>query len=387
MNIVNTLSKTVDCLFWPLFVYFVGIVIVHFITVKKYRIGFLFVLFILLSWRSLVVLSSSRYCSFFILLAFVSIAVFWGAVSRKWIKYHIVVVAAIISVQSVKCFSGHRDVYIYDIKDEISVLSTQNNSAFLIFKKELKRLSENGNSKTFFAEMLEEEPIILGASSVYEITREKESDGETVGSFFSNKQKTKRVYIRKRDKEKPVVVVTPRESDNLINNGDVEKCFNEKLSGTVNRLVKEGAVFYSSKDIKIPQHRILLPTSYFDGYPEVFADSTNVIDGTYSLNVRIFDEGQIYFFNTFENAPGQLSFYIKNMNGFSSFVLGRLDYESDMRILGLKLQKKIYIFDNNVHYISIPFAHSDYAGPISLFFLKSSNAHFLLDNICYSATK
>ena len=383
MNVINTLIKICDCLFWPLFCYFAGTALFLLSRKNNFRFILFAVLIVMISWRSFFLLTSSRYCASFILLSFITIGVFFVSAAHNGIKYHIFVVFAIILLQTIKCYSGHRDVYIYDIKDEISALSPQSDSAFLIYNKETTRISASCD--------IEEDPIILGAGSIYEITKEKKDNGKYLGSFFINKQKTKRAYIKIRKKETSVIAVAPPALDSLIINGDIEKQYDNKsnIPPIVHRLIREGATIYSSKEIILPQFQELLPSVYHDGYPIIFADPTDAIDGLYSLNVENYKDGCVFFFNRFENSPGQLSFYIKNLNGISSVVLGHNDFEEGQygRKIRSKVDKTIYLFDNKVHHVSIPFVSSDYAGPVSLFFLLSNKSHFLLDNICYTTSK
>lgn len=378
--IFRTISLMIDCLYWPLFICLV--LSPFFIKTSKKRI--LIVLFgvIVLAWRFSIVLLSSRYCSFLILCALLSLSLLIKEKNPSSRNVFLFLFSIALAVQLIKCFSGFNNLYVLDLSDDISHLSLDKQRILLVQEKEIERVSSMCPNDCFI-DTIENKPVVLGANNVFEITRDISPRSKVLGVKKTGKHADNKLYIAEKGNELLPNEVSVQENKNLIFNGGLETIQEAGQNALVNRLIDSGASFYSSDNVKIPFNSILLPLNYYNGFPEVFADSSNPISGDYSLNVRFFDEGMVYFLNRFRPSDGVLSFYIKKISGSSSLFLERVDYDESFLNYRYGLPQNIYIFDNNVHYVSLPFLKSDFFGSNTLFYLKGRQINFLLDNICY----
>lgn len=140
----NVFEKIIDCISIP-YAIFAVVAIISFLKSNKPILGLVvFSILFLYVWRLFFQIVSSRYCSIFIVVLFVIIAIAGRETNLFW-KRTKIIITLLISYNLLKVTSSFRNIYIYDIQEEISSLSNNPQNIFFVEKKEFRRLSDNAD--------------------------------------------------------------------------------------------------------------------------------------------------------------------------------------------------------------------------------------------------
>ncbi len=140
------LEKTINCVTFPFFVVSIILIFILIFSRKKDSFFLFIILIIPLLWRQAAKnqLTSSRYCSIFLIL-FVVYGVYALKSNCMIIKNRktvwIITVLGLVASNLAFAFSSFRNTYIYDLQEEVSFLSNDKKNIFFVDNRDLKRLS------------------------------------------------------------------------------------------------------------------------------------------------------------------------------------------------------------------------------------------------------
>lgn len=150
----HTISEINKCLYSPYLILIIAFCSHLFITQKKERLIVLITVFFTLAWRSIANISSSRYCSIFLILFFILLSFFIKNTRNSFKKKHLLVLFLFVVVNFVFCFSSFRNTFILTLKDSISrSLAKDKKTTFFIDKKDYYRI-RNPQQKSNQIELL-----------------------------------------------------------------------------------------------------------------------------------------------------------------------------------------------------------------------------------------
>ncbi len=398
------IEKLTSCIQLPYLVILLILLCVLFFFEKRYFLIGMTLICVLLFWRLFFEMSSSRYFSTFIILLFVLFGFVYKTLTirKKRISSCTALLATLLlGYNIVKVQSADSNRYLPDINE---TLKRRNHYEYAFLpSKEGKRIGfDLQNIITYDSKTLDQ------ISQEYSFWGEKlyiVSNNNTTGEYIRNdlemqieaqyrkgSSSSKSFYLLSKA---PFVEKTSPPSGvaktNLILNGDMENVQTEaKKNERLKKWIEEGAEFYSSSSITLPEHSTLLPTwGTFDpeNFQEVFVVSDNPIDGKYSLRVRNKDvDYNTFFMNEFKSASGELSLKVRNMKDVSVFRIGRYDYNPDIQgpITPDDAFHYFIFTDHDVHNILIGVDVADCKGDRSLFYISGTNFDLLIDEIRYT---
>ena len=398
---MRALLKTIDCIGYPLFT--LCIIYMSFAKTKKRKELIYLVLLIIISiiWRCVYNISSSRYSCIFLLYAF--LIILFCNQNRICIKKKIII-SCILIWQTIDCFEGYSNLYIYDIKEAIENLA-KDNKAVLIDSREYARLRYSNNPYCFDYEFdnngLENkieyfrywnEPLYL----VCKTTKSNEIDipkGYYISSkkicFSTSKNNKKHINLCQVTK-KDYSQNCNTDKNNQIYNGDIEQIasHSEKVH-RFEKWINNGASFYSKESFPIPKHSQLLPywSTKFEKltYPIVYADSNNPIDGKYSLRLIFRKESSVFCMNMLKKNNALFSFNIRN-NGKRSFATITMSYyNQDNSWINQKSLIYYYIplHNKETRHYDIIFRQEDFIGEKGIIELRGNNIDWSVDNLSF----
>ena len=140
LNIVNQFIRAVNIPYAVLFI-FIGILLVY--SKRKTFYLFLALIIFMFSWRRLFTISSSRYCATFLIVLFFfatySIRNYHFAIPRNITICFVCLILLVFN--SIKLFSGFRDVYLLDLADDVrNILFSNSTNDVFIQMKEINRI-------------------------------------------------------------------------------------------------------------------------------------------------------------------------------------------------------------------------------------------------------
>ncbi|WP_176013736.1 hypothetical protein [Victivallis sp. Marseille-Q1083] len=420
---IMTLQKITEVLFFPIsFSCLVGFFFCFYKTKQSLlHICLYTILSFMIIWRGFYGIISERYCCIF-LIPCIIIGVFALSKLHQLLhRYHFypnliisVLFFLCIGTQIAKVFHPFPKAFLLDLGKEIEERQINDHGcAWFIYDSEYRRLG--GSKYPFVYPLSKEQQGEENLSDIFEQYRywgkavyfilPEDTDSPFLTEqklvlpqgtslkmeifYFSNREKSKRLTLYQ---YLPVslplvenITETSGEKENLIENGNMEIMMSSDiLRKRLKRWIDDGAVFYDSNSIMLPEYQILLPTwNTLKEYPEVFADSNCPIEGNYSLHIRFKGLGAIYLMQKIPACPGVLTFKIKNSEKSSALRLFRYDYASDGKMQYPKQVYNFYISDNQSRIVYLNLKDSDYLGEETLFVLEGNDCDFLLDDVSF----
>lgn len=217
---------------------------------KNYYYGIFFAIICCsVTWRLFFKLTSSRYCAFFfIILTIVSSILLKGLLSSHK-KSIVFLTIFLLYFNVIHCFSGYRNIYIFDIKDIISKKNSDGEDiAFFIDQKDFQRFHSDDNHSA--KELPIEDSNLTLAIHQYEFwkndavfwlhesfspNQKKQSintlikDDKEICRFFTNSKQTKKysAFLKKKTKV-PIYtnqsICQDKRLSSVINKGNLKSC-------------------------------------------------------------------------------------------------------------------------------------------------------------------
>lgn len=418
MQITNVLAKICDCLELPYFILILLLALA--IGFKRTKTSALLLVIggAMIFWRSFFAITSSRYCisiiTFSIILSAIAMKEFMKKRSFAWI---FTVFVFLIFYNTIKSISSFRNSYIFDVQEIINCYQPHykqveyyiNNKEYMRFcgednKKENKHALWDSNEYTIMellnnVSFLGKDIIIISRkTSEKKIVPPSGTSLKCISKHNTDYTHTKRIgihrYIPKEVYSVNEDMIKNENVDNrnnaLIKNGDIESVQSiENKKRLMEKWIKQGASFYSSDEIKLPEYKEMFQMwkdVNESNYPIVFADEEKNICGKYSLHIVLPTNNisNIYFFNKIKTVPGTLSFLVKSLNDQCEFTIARYDFLPQKK--GTRPPFSTFtlnISDKNVHKVEITLDEQTIRGEESLFFIFGNNIDIIVDNIIF----
>lgn len=415
MQVFWVISKTINSLQIPYFILTVIILSIFLLRPSKTTFLLIGIAFYLFTWRLFFDITSSRYCASFLVYGIVTLSVFAKKIKKNRPVTHLILLGFLIlaTYNTSKAQGSFRNIYIYDAKNLIQGLSTQKGRPlFMIEGKEFNRLKvkDSNNADMIIAwkpdcrtvsEILNK--YSLSGIEIYIVTRNNVYNDKTVtlpigtrlrheALFYTDHQKKKNLsfyhYTPNHVLPYTDLVSNRKVSNNIIKNGDIETVLShEQTVRSIKKWIDQGATFYVSDDIKLPHFKELLETWRTidrSSCPFVYADSENVINGSYSLRIILphANRSNILLSNRIKTEPGFLSFLVKPMSNKCEFVVSRFDFMPGK--FGIIPPFSSYTFrlsTKEYYLIEIPLDNATINGTETLFCIMGNDLDILIDDI------
>ena len=406
--------------------------VISLLTLFRHNIKSFFIfssiLFFAVFWRAFFVMESSRYCASFILIsffAFLFASRYWVGIPEKRginILLCACLLTIIIFINAIKLNSPFANVYLFDVKDKLnSVLSDENNSRVFIEGKDFNRLrfhEEFLDRRLFELEWrttpeevkrLLSEYSLCGAPLYFFFSDKTSSSGYNQLVFSSEKSSFRKIqefHTNKNGRNRfsiysyqvpPLILYKNSNKElaqptNLILNGDIEIIQdNATTQKQFMKWISAGIDYYAKDSLFLPKNQMLVPFSVIpppNCYPKVYADSDNVINGKYSLNIAFptASKNIVLFMNKFTSQPGELSFLVKNLGKESRFSLARWDYSNGRGVTAPGSTRHFFLDDQEIHQIKFTVGEDEYLGidRKSIFYVYGNGVNFLIDDISFT---
>lgn len=426
----DAVIKTINCLEIPYLVLALVAAAVSFLLSKKICIVFFLSVLIALAWRSFFHITSSRYCSFFLIIVLLFVCFFSRTTLRKvhfagfFCLCSIVASAGLFTFNIYKLFSPFKNTFIFDIQQTVNHITTAYDTPIIIIdgkewdrirgpEKQEYRQRIKLNWETNFKEAFEKiREYSLWNGKVFLVLAENsdsffgdpkddvpsDESMRKIQEFKKNKNKTK-VFSIYSYSPNGLTQYDPvdglyhyGDKDNFIKNGNIETIQESSVKRRrLENIISAGIVFYDRDDTVLPENEIILDTWSSDiseaTFPKVYADSKNVINGKYSLNVKFEDNSkvQVFLLNKFSSVPGKLRFLIKRLQGDIMIRISRWDFSNSRGVPVHDSDYYLNLPDDKTYLVTIPLKETDFTGTDkkSLFYLTGNNVNVLIDDISY----
>ena len=321
--------------------------------------------------------------------------------------YIFIILLSCTLLQTLKCYSGFRNYYIDDIKDNINYLNKVKIKSIFIDRKESYKIGLLDDSDSILIvnsqdideiqkkHSLHNQKIISNRIAIiYDQRRKKDStpSGQLYSKFVTSKNKHHMNIWTQELQPLPTIAsvenIHYNKKQSLIRNGDIETIDpSEKTKNRFESWIKAGVSFYDINSNKIPKSEVLLQSwapLIGKKYPYVFADPMVPIDGSYSLHVIFRDRTTLYLLNWFKASSGIFSFIVKAIDGNTHFSIIRHEMNLERKTsIAQKDQFIIFINDSNLHYFETTIRKENSNSIMYLFVIEGSDSDFLIDNISF----
>lgn len=416
---------------YPYLILAIVVMILFLFLSPKKVLFFLLSVLVAITWRSFFNITSSRYCSFFLIIIFLFVCFFLRStlnrfhLSRYFCYFVIAIFAGLLTYNTYKLFSPFSNFFIFDIQQAVNhIASSSNSSVIVIDGKEWDRIK---NPEKRYSQKQIQLKWETNPQETFEKIREYSLwNGkiflvlaENSGSLFGAPAKSlplneslRKIQEYKKNKNKTKVFsiysYSPHglpqygvndhhyvyeDVDNLIKNGNIETIQNNSVKRSrLKNLISAGIDYYAPDDTILPENEILLDTWSTDitaeSYPKVFADNQNVINGKYSLNIKFEKDSKepVFFLYKFPSIPGKLRFLAKRIQGNTSFKICRWDFTNTR---GFTVSDSTYYLnlpDDKTYIVTIQVRQSEFIGSDkkSLFYIMGNETNLLIDDISYA---
>lgn len=324
----------------------------------------------------------------------------------------------IIIINIIQNNTPFRNSYIFDIKNEMKNFTTQDDKTFIDGKEFYRlRLDKTYSNNYIMNNNISYHDMILlfhkfslsgktlnyisfenNGHESFKRTKSKEFPAlKKILSFYTNKKRNKKIVVyqyKSNGFQESEFNIDNNKTDNLIHNGNIEEVQDYQTTlKQFSRWISNGADYYKRTDVKIPKNSFLLPMWTIppkDNYLKLYADSKNVINGKYSLNISFPEHNttSVFLLNTYPSTPGRLKLLIKNLGNKTTIRVGRWDFNDKKGYTPPFSTYYFFLEDDKTHLINIEVKAEEYIGKdnISSFLLIGNDANILIDDISFCPT-
>ena len=369
---------------------------------RKTILVFLLVI-MMIGWRIFSPVQSSRYYSFLI---FVTL-LFFSLYFKK--KHNLLLPAAIclfyLFFQTYKLIHRPKDFYNSDIFQWVQREEKRTRPVFFsssYFKQRLITLEDS--THLFFIDRFTDPTFFelfysyyFFSDKLFFITRPKRDSFDNSYLFDEKRLKPEAHFVSKHtnmaniysySKGTPLSLSpdsSPHDVIHLFDGTNSHVLTSENILAKYGYFIKRGADFFTNKDLRLPEHDILINT--WDelspsNHPLISLENDASDPNKSRLHVVIRKKGAVYLFKKIPVSSGSLSFRITFSGGINTFYITHYDYIGNQ----LFPSKQIFLFkicDKEPHDICIPFDRSIFNGDMTMFLISGESLDFYLDNMSF----